>query len=73
MKLFRKIFLCHAALFPRAAGALDAMRESVLSGFLLDLAAVDAGRALRALGEITGDSAQESVIDAVFSRFCVGK
>ena len=57
----------------RAAGALDAMRESIDSGFPLDLAAVDAGRALRALGEITGDDAQESVIDAVFSRFCVGK
>ena len=30
-------------------------------------------RALAALGEITGETLSEDVIDQVFARFCVGK
>ena len=57
----------------RAAGSLTDMAESLAAGRPVDLAAIDAHAALRALSEITGESAEESVIDAVFRTFCVGK
>ena len=39
----------------------------------LDLCAIDLSAALDALGEITGETMNEAIIDEVFSRFCVGK
>ena len=57
----------------RAAGSLADMAESLVAGYPVDLAAIDALAALRSLSEITGESAEESVIDAVFREFCVGK
>lgn len=57
----------------RAARALDEMIKSLRDGLPVDLAAVDAQEALRILGEITGENAEESVIEAVFRNFCVGK
>ncbi|HIT69052.1 MAG TPA: tRNA uridine-5-carboxymethylaminomethyl(34) synthesis GTPase MnmE [Candidatus Aphodomonas merdavium] len=57
----------------RAAGALEEMVAAIEKGVPLDFAAVDATAALRALGEITGEDAEQSVIDAVFAHFCVGK
>ena len=38
-----------------------------------DCAATDIREALHCLGAITGRDADEAVIDAIFSRFCVGK
>ena len=38
-----------------------------------DLLYVDLEDALSALGEVTGMTVQEEIIDQVFSRFCVGK
>lgn len=41
--------------------------------FPLDIVALDINGAWQALGEITGETANESIIDEVFSKFCVGK
>ena len=49
------------------------MCRTLESGTPLDFAVVDATDALRALGEITGEDAAETVVDAVFANFCVGK
>ena len=57
----------------RAVGALRRLEETVSRGAPLDLAAADLWEAMYALSEITGEDASEDVIDAVFSRFCVGK
>ena len=38
-----------------------------------DLIAVDLKEAWNALGEITGETANEEIINAVFAKFCVGK
>lgn len=44
-----------------------------LNNLTPDLIAVDLREAWEALGEITGETANESIINAVFEKFCVGK
>ncbi len=58
------------------ARARDAARhasEAFVAGVPLDLVAVDARAALLAIGEITGEAVSEAILDAIFSRFCIGK
>lgn len=50
----------------RALTALDA-------GIPPDIVATDARAALIALGEVTGETASEAVLAAIFARFCIGK
>ena len=50
----------------RALSALD-------SGLTPDAVLTDAEDALEAIGELTGRTAKEEIVGAVFSRFCVGK
>jgi len=56
-----------------AAGALDACLAKEASGLPEEILAEDLRTALDALGEITGDTTREDVIDHIFSRFCIGK
>jgi tRNA modification GTPase len=42
-------------------------------GGTLDLIAIDVQEALEVLGELTGESASEAVIERIFANFCVGK
>ena len=39
----------------------------------LDLIGIDVKEAWDALGEITGETATEAIIEEIFSKFCVGK
>ena len=56
----------------RAVGHLkDALKT--LECFTPDVAATDLQAAQAALSEITGDNADEKLLDSVFSLFCVGK
>ena len=56
----------------RAAGHLkDAL--NTLDAFTPDMASTDLQAAQDALSEITGDRADEKLLDRVFSQFCVGK
>ena len=55
-----------------AIGLLETATQNV--GFLpCDLIAADVEEAWRTIGEITGATAPEEVIDEIFSKFCVGK
>ena len=56
-----------------AAEAIGRAVQAIERGEPLDIASVDLWEARRLLGEITGEDATETVIDAVFSHFCVGK
>ena len=47
--------------------------ESTLDTWTPDMAATDLQAAQNALSDITGDRADEKLLDAVFSGFCVGK
>ncbi|MGN0818361.1 MAG: tRNA uridine-5-carboxymethylaminomethyl(34) synthesis GTPase MnmE [Candidatus Coproplasma sp.] len=61
----------HAALC-RASVSLD-NAVNAIGLFPLDLIALDINDAWSALGEITGETANEEIISAVFAKFCVGK
>ncbi len=63
----------HRAALEDARRALSEARQSVANGQPADFAAVDMAGALDALGRITGESAPEEVVHALFSRFCLGK
>ena len=39
----------------------------------LELIAADLREALRAVGEVTGETTPDKVLDLIFQRFCIGK
>ena len=43
------------------------------AGQLADLVAIDLTAAVRALGEITGQTASEDLVETIFGKFCIGK
>ncbi|TZE80759.1 tRNA uridine-5-carboxymethylaminomethyl(34) synthesis GTPase MnmE [Calorimonas adulescens] len=56
--------------------AVDSLRSAVATfddGKPVDLITVDLMAAVEALGEITGETAGEEIIDRIFQNFCVGK
>lgn len=57
----------------KAADALTKAIDGVCTGIPYDLLYIDLEDALSALGEVTGVTVQEEIIDNVFARFCVGK
>lgn len=68
--------LCTARQLNAAVAARDALRDALQSranGFGADALGVCLQDALAALCTLTGEDVSESVIDEVFSKFCVGK
>lgn len=54
--------------------AKDALKNAILSlNATIDCTLIDLREAYDALGEITGKTATQDVVDSIFSRFCVGK
>ena len=62
-----------ASALTRARVALEQVQETVVSQLPLDFWTIDLRGAIQALGEITGEEVTESVLDRIFSRFCIGK
>ncbi len=60
-------------LLDRAVAALDSALAGLDEGIPLDALVIDLREAADALGEITGEIASEEILEAVFSRFCLGK
>jgi tRNA modification GTPase len=63
----------HKEALGRALDHLRAARAAYQDGQLIDLLAIDVSAAVNALGEITGQTASEDLVEAIFSTFCIGK
>lgn len=65
--------LRHRRSLDRAIEAMSSGVEALEMGLTLDLIEVDLNDALTALGEITGETIEEEILDRIFSQFCIGK
>jgi tRNA modification GTPase len=63
----------HTDLLSRAATEIGAAADLLAETGDIDLAEINIRLAYERLGEITGETASDDVLDRVFSRFCVGK
>ncbi|GAK47494.1 GTPase and tRNA-U34 5-formylation enzyme TrmE [Secundilactobacillus oryzae JCM 18671] len=63
----------HIGLLKQAENALDDVLHGIEAGMPVDLVQIDMTRCWSYLGEITGDSYQDELLDQLFSQFCVGK
>jgi tRNA modification GTPase len=57
----------------RVRSALQQVQATIRDQMPLDFWTIDLRSAVQALGEVLGEDVTESVLDRIFSRFCIGK
>jgi tRNA modification GTPase len=62
-----------AAALTQATSALERVQETIAGDLPWDFWTIDLREAIKSLGEVTGEELVESVLDRIFSRFCIGK
>ncbi|MBD2206175.1 tRNA uridine-5-carboxymethylaminomethyl(34) synthesis GTPase MnmE [Calothrix sp. FACHB-1219] len=62
-----------AAALTKAQISLEQMQNTIVQELPFDFWTIDLRDAIHALGEITGEEVTESVLDRIFSKFCIGK
>ncbi|MEL6856375.1 MAG: tRNA uridine-5-carboxymethylaminomethyl(34) synthesis GTPase MnmE, partial [Cyanobacteria bacterium J06607_13] len=62
-----------AAALHRADASLLQVQSTIEDQLPLDFWTIDLRAAIHALGEVTGEEMTESMLDEIFSRFCIGK
>jgi len=62
-----------AAALIQAQIDLAQVQKTIVDQLPLDFWTIDLRGAIHALGEITGEEVTESLLDRIFSRFCIGK
>ena len=65
--------LRHQAALREAEAALTEAQQAVAAGLPEDFVCIGLRAALTALGELTGESATEDLLDRIFGDFCIGK
>jgi tRNA modification GTPase len=63
----------HKEALQRALDHVNAAQMAYNTGQLADLVSIDLSAAVNALGEITGQTASDEVLENIFGHFCVGK
>ena len=63
----------HIALLNQAKDSLAEVLNGISLGMPVDLCQIDMTKAWELLGEITGESYQDELLDQLFSQFCLGK
>ena len=63
----------HQAVLMRVEAACTQCLAALEAGAPVDLLSVDMQSILETIGEISGETSPDEVLDAVFSRFCIGK
>ena len=68
-------FLIEVRHYGALSRALQSLNSAIanIGAFPADIISVDLREAWDALGEITGETATEEIIETIFSKFCVGK
>lgn len=65
--------LRHKEALIKASESCKAALAALRNTMAIDLASIDARNAWMSLGEITGETLEEDIIDKIFSEFCIGK
>jgi tRNA modification GTPase len=63
----------HVDALARARAALARASDAACDGAAGELVALELREALGALGEVTGETVGEDLLDRIFARFCIGK
>ncbi len=63
----------HKNLLERAQKSLTCATDAIIAGFTEDCVAIDLTECYKFLGDITGETLDEDIIDKIFSTFCLGK
>lgn len=63
----------HKEALIRAKESLSSALDTLNNTLAIDLSSIDIRNAWSKLGEITGDTLEEDIIDKIFSEFCLGK
>lgn len=63
----------HQDALRNAAEHLGASQRSLQQGLPLDFVSIDLRAAYDALGEVTGETASDDLLEKIFSEFCIGK
>lgn len=63
----------HIALLNQAEKTIDDAISAIQANMPIDLVQIDVTRTWELLGEIVGDTVHESLINQLFSQFCLGK
>jgi tRNA modification GTPase len=63
----------HRALFAASLSVVERTRHALMEGLTPDLVAVDLQEVIHLLGQVTGDTASEELLDTIFGQFCIGK
>lgn len=63
----------HKTALIKSRDALDRAVQAISINMPTDIASIDINEAIEALGEITGETVSESVVNDIFHQFCVGK
>jgi tRNA modification GTPase len=63
----------HKTALERALVHVEGARQAFVDDLPIDFVTIDLAAACDQLGEITGETVTEDLLDAIFSRFCIGK
>ncbi|MDQ0257567.1 tRNA modification GTPase [Evansella vedderi] len=63
----------HIALLNQAYDSVSDALQAIEAGMPVDMVQIDITKTWEILGEVIGDSVHESLIDQLFSQFCLGK
>jgi tRNA modification GTPase len=63
----------HIGLLTQALNSMKEVRNGIEIGIPIDIIQIDLTRSWELLGEITGDSVHDELINQLFSQFCLGK
>jgi tRNA modification GTPase len=63
----------HAEALGRASDALGRAHSAANAGAPGEIVSLELHEALQAIGEVTGETVDEDLLERIFSRFCIGK